>query len=79
MYVLIARMPLSINAWNEVFGVGVQHMTCSWHVERAWTKRIREEGLLLKAVKCLRLESNESKFRNLYESASNKKWVSITS
>ena len=62
-----------INAWNAVNGLGVLHLCCAWHLERAWTKNIREEGLL-QALKKLRQQSNEAKFLNLHQKAK-KKWV----
>lgn len=44
---------------------GVQLVSCSWHIQRSWAKRIKEEGLL-KALKSLRLQSSEEKFMELY-------------
>ena len=62
------------NAWMAVMGTRIQVIHCSWHLQRAWTRNIREDGLL-KALKNLRLQTVQSKFEELYKEIQ-EKWVS---
>ena len=49
------------NAWRSVIGEKARHSTCSWHVERAWEKNIKNSSLL-SHVKDLRVVTKEEEF-----------------
>ena len=75
-----------LNAWESVFGTGVMHLVCSWHIEKNWTKQIRSKMLteesesesLLTELKNLRRVATESEFLMRYKRMK-EKWVGIRS
>ena len=53
------------NAWQAIIGGSASHATCSWHVERAWDKNIKNEKLLAQ-MKELRVITKEEEFKMVY-------------
>ena len=54
------------NAWQAVFGDSARHSSCSWHLERAWDKNIKNP-VLLAHLKELRVVTKTEEFFMLYE------------
>lgn len=53
------------NAWKLVIGEKASHSACSWHVNRAWEKNIKNRTLL-SHIKDLRVVTQEDEFRMMF-------------